>query len=84
MAIKSLYLFVAAALSAATITNAQTSAPLRFAGVNIAGFGECCTTTLARHADFHFVDFGCGTDGTCVFSGAVPPVSQLSGKKHLE
>jgi endoglucanase len=83
MAIKSLYLFVAAALSAATVTNAQTSAPLRFAGVNIAGFGECCTTTLTRHADFHFVDFGCGTDGTCDFSSAVPPVYQLSGKKHL-
>ncbi|KAG2340983.1 glycoside hydrolase family 5 protein [Suillus weaverae] len=63
MAIKFLYSFVAVALSTTTLlVNAQTSALLKFAGVNIAGF-----------------DFGCGTDGTCVASGAVPPVHQLSG-----
>ncbi|KAG2035983.1 glycoside hydrolase family 5 protein [Suillus americanus] len=67
MAIKFLYSFVAAALSTATIlVNAKTSAPLQFAGVNIAGF-----------------DFGCSTDGTCVASGAVPPVHQLSGVDGL-
>lgn len=63
MAIKILHSFVATTLSLTTVlANAQTSAPLQFAGVNIAGF-----------------DFGCGTDGTCTSSGAVPPVSQLSG-----
>lgn len=63
MAIKILHSFVAAILSITKIlANAQTSAPLQFAGVNIAGF-----------------DFSCGTDGTCISSGAVPPVSQLSG-----
>ncbi|KAG1729718.1 glycoside hydrolase family 5 protein [Suillus lakei] len=63
MAIKLLYSFVAAAFSTTTVlVNAQTFAPLQFAGVNIAGF-----------------DFGCSTDGTCVASGAVPPVHQLSG-----
>ncbi|KAG1902490.1 glycoside hydrolase family 5 protein [Suillus fuscotomentosus] len=63
MAIKFLYSFVAAAVSTtAVLVNAKASAPLRFAGVNIAGF-----------------DFGCGTDGTCVASGAVPPIHKLSG-----
>ncbi|KAG1837369.1 glycoside hydrolase family 5 protein [Suillus subalutaceus] len=63
MAIKFSYPFVAAALSTATIlVNAETSALLQFAGVNIAGF-----------------DFGCGTDGTCIASNAVPPIHQLSG-----
>ncbi|KAG2132687.1 glycoside hydrolase family 5 protein [Suillus bovinus] len=63
MAIKFLYSFVAAVVSTTTVlVHAKTSAPLRFAGVNIAGF-----------------DFGCGTDGTCVASGAVPPIHQLSG-----
>ncbi|KAG1779456.1 glycoside hydrolase family 5 protein [Suillus placidus] len=63
MAIKLLYSFVAAALSTTTLlVNAQSSALLKFAGVNIAGF-----------------DFGCGTDGTCIASNAVPPVHQLSG-----
>ncbi|KAG2053134.1 glycoside hydrolase family 5 protein [Suillus hirtellus] len=63
MAIKFLHSFVAAVLSTTTVlVNAQTSALLRFAGVNIAGF-----------------DFGCGTDGTCSASGAVPPIFQLSG-----
>jgi endoglucanase len=84
MTIKSSYTFVAAALSAVTVANGQTSTPLKFAGVNIAGFGECCTTTFTRHADPHFVDFGCSTDGTCVPSQAVPPVYQLSGKNYLE
>jgi endoglucanase len=42
MAIKFLYPFVAATLSITTVlVNAQTSVPLQFAGVNIAGFGEC-------------------------------------------
>jgi hypothetical protein len=42
MAIKILHSFVAAILSITKIlANAQTSAPLQFAGVNIAGFGEC-------------------------------------------
>jgi hypothetical protein len=41
MAIKFLYSFVAAALSTTTVLlNAQASELLRFAGVNIAGFGE--------------------------------------------
>ncbi|KAG1902489.1 glycoside hydrolase family 5 protein [Suillus fuscotomentosus] len=63
MAINFLHSFVAAVLSTTTVlVNAQTSAPLQFAGVNIAGF-----------------DFGCGTDGTCSASGAVPPIFQLSG-----
>ncbi|KAG1859186.1 glycoside hydrolase family 5 protein [Suillus tomentosus] len=63
MAVKFLYSFVAAAVSTtAVLVNAKASAPLRFAGVNIAGF-----------------DFGCGTDGTCVASGAVPPIHKLSG-----
>ncbi|OAX40628.1 glycoside hydrolase family 5 protein [Rhizopogon vinicolor AM-OR11-026] len=66
MTIKSLYPLIAAALSAAAVANGQTFAPLRFAGVNIAGF-----------------DFGCGTDGTCVISEAVPPVYQLSGVDGL-
>ncbi|OJA11279.1 hypothetical protein AZE42_11577 [Rhizopogon vesiculosus] len=66
MTIKSLYPLVAAALGAAAVANGQTFAPLRFAGVNIAGF-----------------DFGCGTDGTCVISEAVPPVYQLSGVDGL-
>ncbi|KAG1741454.1 glycoside hydrolase family 5 protein [Suillus paluster] len=43
MAIKFLYHFVIATLSTATVAvNAQTFAPLRFAGVNIAGFDFGC------------------------------------------
>jgi len=38
---KSLYLSVAAGLSVIAVANGQDPAPLRFAGVNIAGFGEC-------------------------------------------
>lgn len=50
MAIKFLHSFVAAVLSTTTVlVNAQTSAPLQFAGVNIAGFGECNTTTVTCH-----------------------------------
>jgi endoglucanase len=79
MTIKFLYPFVAAVLA---VANGQTFAPLQFAGVNIAGFGKCCITTI-RHADPYFVDFGCGTDGTCIPSQATPPVYQLSGKNYL-
>ena len=84
MMINSLCLFVATGLSAVAVASGQTFEPLQFAGVNIAGFGECWTAAFTRRADAHFVDFGCGTDGTCVFSQAVPPVYQLSGKKYLE
>ena len=38
---------------------------------------------FTRRADFHFVDFSCGTDGTCVSSGAYPPIKQLSGMNYL-
>ncbi|KAG1790653.1 glycoside hydrolase family 5 protein [Suillus plorans] len=45
MAIKLLHSFVAAVLSTTTVlVNAQTSAPLQFAGVNIAGFDFGCST----------------------------------------
>ncbi|KAJ8581712.1 glycoside hydrolase family 5 protein [Rhizopogon salebrosus TDB-379] len=44
MTIKSSYTFVAAALSAVTVANGQTSTPLKFAGVNIAGFDFGCST----------------------------------------
>ncbi|KIK39793.1 glycoside hydrolase family 5 protein [Suillus luteus UH-Slu-Lm8-n1] len=66
MAIAFLYTYVLAVSAMTVAVNAQAFAPLKFAGVNIAGF-----------------DFGCGTDGTCIISQAVPPVYQLSGVDGL-
>ncbi|KAG1815176.1 glycoside hydrolase family 5 protein [Suillus subaureus] len=63
MAIKFLYPFVAVALSTTTV------------------LASAHTSTLLKFAGVNIAgfDFGCSTDGTCVASGAVPPVHQLSG-----
>lgn len=63
MAIKFLYSFVAVALSTTTVLLNAQASEL----LRFAG---------VNIAGF---DFGCGTDGTCVASGAVPPIYQLSG-----
>ncbi|KAG2068888.1 cellulase-domain-containing protein [Suillus decipiens] len=63
MAIKFSYSLVAAALSATTL----------LVNVRATGILEFAGVNIAGF------DFGCGTDGTCVASGAVPPVHQLSG-----
>ncbi|KAG2358244.1 glycoside hydrolase superfamily [Suillus spraguei] len=63
MAIKFSYSFVAAALSITTL----------LVNVRANGILEFAGVNIAGF------DFGCGTDGTCVASGAVPPVHQLSG-----
>jgi hypothetical protein len=49
MAITFLYSFVAAVSTMTVAVNAQVFAPLQFAGVNIAGFGEYYTCITTRH-----------------------------------
>ncbi|KAG2358509.1 glycoside hydrolase family 5 protein [Suillus spraguei] len=63
MVIKFLYSFVAAALSTTTL----------LVNARAAGRLKFAGVNIAGF------DFSCGTDGTCVASGAVPPVHELSG-----
>lgn len=63
MAIRFSYSFVATALSATTL----------FVNVGAAVLLQFAGVNIAGF------DFGCGTDGTCAASGAVPPVHELSG-----
>lgn len=49
MAIAFLYTYVLAVSAMTVAVNAQAFAPLKFAGVNIAGFGEHYTCIVIRH-----------------------------------
>lgn len=53
MAINFLYSFVVTVSTMTVAVNAQTFAPLQFAGVNIAGFGEYYTCTATYRVQTH-------------------------------